>query len=89
MSSVATTLTLVQGQLGLDLSGAAVCHSADMQGAFRVASWCLFPGCHQQGQESSVNIYPSHFAALLVGESPHCSGMDATFPPGAGWLGEN
>lgn len=39
----AAPLTLVQGQLGPDLSQAVVCHSAVMQGAFRVASAMFIP----------------------------------------------
>lgn len=64
---------LVYRQLGLGLSW-VVCLSADMQRAFGVTSDVFFPGCHWQGQESSVNIYPSQFAAFRNDESPAALG---------------
>lgn len=43
LSPVAATLMLVQGQSGLGVSWAVVCHSEDMQGAFGVAFAAFIP----------------------------------------------
>lgn len=49
MSPLTATLTLGQRQLGLGLSWAVVCHSADMQGAFGVAFNVFIPRLPSQG----------------------------------------
>lgn len=62
------------------LSWAAVCHPADMQGALGVTSDVLIPGLRWQGQEGSVNIYPSQLTAFRVDESPAARPLWGTPP---------